>query len=45
MKKIQLNIRVSADTINRLRKLSKASGKTQAWIVEQAIAQSLEFGE
>lgn len=45
IKKLQLNIRVSHDTLVKLRKLSKASGKSQSWIVEHAISQSLEFND
>lgn len=45
VKKMQLNVRISPTIMERLRKLSKAAGKSQAWIVEHAISQSLEFNE
>lgn len=44
VKTVQLNIRITPETMDKLRKLAKASGKSQAWIVEHAILQSVEFG-
>lgn len=43
LKTAQLNIRMTQETMDKLRKLAKASGKSQAWIVEHAIMQSIEF--
>lgn len=44
LKTAQLNIRITPETMDKLRKLAKISGKSQAWIVEHAILQSVEFG-
>jgi len=45
IKYTQLNVRISANTMIKLRRISKASGKSQAWIVEHAILQSLDFND
>lgn len=45
MKKTQLNIRISEETMEKLKALSHASGRSQAWIVENAISQSIEFDD
>jgi len=45
VKYTQLNVRISANTMLKLRRISKASGKSQAWIVEHAILQSLDFND
>lgn len=43
IKSAQLNVRITPGVMEKLRSLSKASGRSQAWIVEHAILQSLEF--
>ncbi len=41
--KVQLNVRITAAMLKRLRQLSKKTGRSQLWLVEHAICQTLEM--
>lgn len=45
VRKDQLNVRIDSALLDRLRKLSQKTGRSQSWLVEAAICQTLEFNE